>query len=296
MSGTPAVYLGDECQQAFQLLREVTGHDGRISIERAYIEAMGGDLLGGLFVSQIIFWSKHTKDPNGWFYRSADDWREKDYLTRYQVDKYTSICVEAGWLETRNKKAKGAPTRHYRVDGRAFLNWLNQQIGPSDLPKSANHGFAEISKTIDLPKSANDIHTPNTYIDQQTSDEAAPPPPQPVLEKAEPAPVQKPSKPPMNGIGHRRPNAAADPAVGVYVDIWGRYPSKPQMRLIADTVTDLDRWKAAVSAWMARGYRPTNVDGMLEWYRDPSRYADRYAPPAPVQSPSHLSFSVESLL
>ena len=39
-------------------------------------------------------------------------------------------------------------------------------------------------------------------------------------------------------------------------------------RQIDGSVTDLDRWRQVVLTWLMRGYRPNNVAGMLDWYRD----------------------------
>lgn len=148
--------------ERFHVLREATGHGSRISIERVYIEAMGKDVLGGLFVSQLVFWSGKGKRRDGWFYRTAEEWLDKDYLNRYQVDKYTRTCVKAGWLEAKIMRANGAPTRHYRIDQTKFVEWLGQY---ADLSKSANP-FVEKDKTREMSKSANPEHTP-TYTDNR---------------------------------------------------------------------------------------------------------------------------------
>lgn len=148
--------------ERFHILREASGHSSRISIERVYIEAMGKDVLGGLFVSQLVFWSGKGKRRDGWFYRKADEWLEKDYINRYQLDKYTETCVNAGWLETKNMRANGAPTRHYRINQAAFVEWVNQY---ADLSKSANP-FVENNKTRDLSKSAKPEQTP-TYTNSR---------------------------------------------------------------------------------------------------------------------------------
>lgn len=156
-------YMDEQPQdERFHVLREATGHGSRISVERMYIDAMGKDVLGGLFVSQLVFWSGKGKRRDGWFYRTAEEWLEKDYLNRYQVDKYTRACVEAGWLEAKIMRANGAPTRHYRIDQPKFVEWLGQY---SDLSKSANP-FVEKDKTQEMSKSANPEHTP-TYTDER---------------------------------------------------------------------------------------------------------------------------------
>jgi hypothetical protein len=123
-------------------LRDGSGHEARVSAERIYIEAMGADLCGGMFVSQLVFWSGKGQRKDGWFYRTYEEWREKDYLNEYQVRKYTKACVALGWLETKVMKAWGAPTVHYRIKQREFMVWLRS---------ARNEGFLRNERNRPLP-------------------------------------------------------------------------------------------------------------------------------------------------
>jgi hypothetical protein len=65
----------------------------------------------------------------------------------------------------------------------------------------------------------------------------------------------------------------------------------PQQDDLARVVTDMDRWRAVVVAWDQAGNKSSNIGGMLDWYRDPSRmpsnrhasatYTNGAAKPAP---------------
>lgn len=48
--------------------------------------------------------------------------------------------------------------------------------------------------------------------------------------------------------------------------------SKPNQDDLKRVVTDLTRWREVVTAWSQSGHKPTNIKGMLDWYRDPNRY------------------------
>ena len=108
----------------FQTIKALTGHDNKVSVERLYCEAMGRDLSGGMFLSELIFWCDKGKRADGFFYRSAAEWEERCYLSTYLVRKYTKICEDLGWLETKLMKANGSPTVHYRVDVVKFEKWI----------------------------------------------------------------------------------------------------------------------------------------------------------------------------
>lgn len=63
---------------------------------------------------------------------------------------------------------------------------------------------------------------------------------------------------------------------------------------LARTVTDLDRWRETVTAWQQAGYKPGNIGGQLEWYRDGipgrRRWQDRSSAsgrPAAGSAPGH---------
>lgn len=172
-------YGGEETEDGrYRALREGTGHGSRISCERVYIEAMGDDLYGGLFVSQLVFWSGKAK-RDGWFYRSYEEWMREDYLNEYQVRKLAKECVVYGWLETKVMKAKGAPTVHYRIRQREFMAWLDSKttipILRNDRIESAksqdetceNAGTIESAKSQELY-----IHTP-IHTPPQTKEKIA---------------------------------------------------------------------------------------------------------------------------
>ncbi len=75
------------------------------------------------------------------------------------------------------------------------------------------------------------------------------------------------------------PKAAPHPAVAIFHDVWKRNPNIPQMDSISKRVTDLELWREACQAWGDKGHRPTNVNGMLDWYDHPERFRTTYKPP-----------------
>jgi hypothetical protein len=61
-----------------------------------------------------------------------------------------------------------------------------------------------------------------------------------------------------------------------FQEITKAWPNSEQIKLINETVmtnVDLDRFESVVKTWMLRGFKPTNIEGMIEWYRSgiPSR-------------------------
>jgi hypothetical protein len=62
---------------------------------------------------------------------------------------------------------------------------------------------------------------------------------------------------------------AHHPLVQAYRDFYQQYPSKAQMRLIMESDPPIAEWVRAMRAWSGRGYKPTNIAGMLEWALNP---------------------------
>lgn len=70
------------------------------------------------------------------------------------------------------------------------------------------------------------------------------------------------------------------PPVKAYRDLHNRWPSMAQMKLIdAAAVSDLGLWVRVLTTWAGRGYKPNNIEGQLEWYRQPSRFEKRETKP-----------------
>jgi phage replication O-like protein O len=67
-------------------------------------------------------------------------------------------------------------------------------------------------------------------------------------------------------------DAPPSAAVEAYRELYERYPTKPQMKLIDAKVTDLNLWREVLGAWAGHSYNPGNVQGMLDWYIDPARF------------------------
>lgn len=56
------------------------------------------------------------------------------------------------------------------------------------------------------------------------------------------------------------------PAVKAYRGVCKLTPDETQRAAIAGTVTDVQKWRAVMQAWLLAGYRKQNLAGMLDWY------------------------------
>lgn len=71
-------------------------------------------VLGAIMLSQAIYWAGKTKDPEGWFYKSRDEWKEETGLTRRNQETARKAFKKTGVVQ---EELRGNPARlYYRVD------------------------------------------------------------------------------------------------------------------------------------------------------------------------------------
>ncbi len=134
-----------------ELIKRISGQQNILTIPRLYIDLLDGDIDAALFLSQSVYWSDKGKQRGGWFYKSRAEWQDEIGLSQYKVGRCADKC--AGIIETKLKRANGAPTLHYRVDMQAleaaickFLDF--QEIDKSDLQETYKSDLQETDKSL----------------------------------------------------------------------------------------------------------------------------------------------------
>lgn len=84
-----------------------------ISFHRSFV-TLTGSINASLMLSQALYWSRITNDPDGWFYKSAEDWEAELGITWEQQNLARKKLREAGvWEEKR--ESINSPI-YYRVN------------------------------------------------------------------------------------------------------------------------------------------------------------------------------------
>lgn len=87
-------------------------YDRNISFNRAFVD-LGIGITGALLLSQAVYWSRRTKDVDGWFFKSGRDWEDETGLTRHEQETARRRLIDLGLLE---ESKRGVPcTVHFRV-------------------------------------------------------------------------------------------------------------------------------------------------------------------------------------
>ena len=106
-------------------------------------------LDGGVFLSQLIYWSDHAKREDGFFYKTAKDWHDEIYISKHQINKHTKKLCDLEIVETKKIKANGSPTLHYKLNIERLALCLSSFFKNLEIEiEKIENGKLKISKSI----------------------------------------------------------------------------------------------------------------------------------------------------
>jgi hypothetical protein len=282
-------------QTAFALLKRLTGDSNLMSVPRAFIQYTGS-VEGGLLLSQILYWSDRGGNGGGWFYKSYTEWEEELCLTQYQVNRIVKLLKERGVLETKLKRAGAAPKIHYRLDMAAFTDSIMKFLDNRKIGLSSNSIMDyEETQQSDYEVSSQTYTETTQRLQAETTKgeaahDAAPPAPE-----VQGLPLQERNN--RNGTAKAAPSSAPPPAdhpnIAIYREVCRNKPNLTQQELIAEARMDSEEWRTTCKAWMAKGYSPRNVSGLLDSHTNRTTGRRRAGPEEAAVSP--LDFTTLTL-
>lgn len=99
----------------------INANDGGVFVPRHFIQLCGNDHAVAMMLAQLVYWSKRTTDPDGWIYKTPEDWKTELGLTRHQVLKGNKILQRIG-VEVKTRQISGTPKTNYRITIRLSEN------------------------------------------------------------------------------------------------------------------------------------------------------------------------------
>src|SRR5690554_2268592 len=103
--------------------------DRPIAFHRAFarIRTKDGAQLGAtaaLMLSQAVYWQQRTSDPEGWWYKSRNDWQRETALTRREQETARRLLRQTDFWE---EERRGIPARlYFRVNFEALARALEE--------------------------------------------------------------------------------------------------------------------------------------------------------------------------
>jgi len=135
-------------QDVIALVKQMSGQKAIIAVPRIYIRVVG-DPIGGMFLSQIVYHADKTKRADGYFYRTAAQWKDDLELSKFQVKRWRDKLVLDKLITTKKMMANGSPTIHYKPLMEEIVRTIIDQLEESR--KSINFTFE--SKETSLSES-----------------------------------------------------------------------------------------------------------------------------------------------
>lgn len=144
-------------QYVFALIAKIGGSKDKAVVDPTLCKFMG-NLQGGVFLSQLLYWS--DKGKNKAFYKTYKEWEDEIFLSKYEVNKAASKCVEMGFLKTWVQKAEGNPTVHYLMLQDEFIDLILKFVAVE--MESQNFDEPLESEKVDEPKSKSSLSSTET--------------------------------------------------------------------------------------------------------------------------------------
>ena len=105
------------------LFSPLDSFDRPIAFHRGFV-TLTGSVTAALMLSQAVYWQRRTHDPEGWWWKTMEDWTEETGLSRKEQENARRRLKTIGLLE---EERRGVPARlYFRVD----LSILNSPPQP----------------------------------------------------------------------------------------------------------------------------------------------------------------------
>ena len=131
--------------------------------------AISGSICGGVFLSQAFYWSQRTSDPDGWFWKTQEQWFNETFMSRYEQETARKKLIAIGVLE---QKRQGLPAKlFYRIDREALeikmQNYADKYVeiphtGVMDSSRQVSGKPSDNLCTENTSESTSEINTPLT--------------------------------------------------------------------------------------------------------------------------------------
>jgi hypothetical protein len=229
------------------LIKRLSGQSNVLTIPRIFIH-LTGDIKAALFLNQCIYWSDKTKREDGFFYKTAEEWEEETGLSR--TEQVGARKKASEFVDTKIKRANGAPTLHYRVDFEKLANSILM--------------FSEIHKTSNSENPQNELQDLSNSELQETSKTLTE-----ITQEITSGGAEKSAKQPKPKKAKLKDERLEHPAIKCAHAVGGKFPPKELWDDIIKTVGDSpDGEYMAVcrKEWVRRGYNPNAWTWLTEWY------------------------------
>lgn len=112
----------DDLDPRDQALIDEAGGGHQTVVSARMVRALNGNGNAAIMLSQLLYWSRHKADEDGWFYRTRSDMEERCGLGKTAQKSAAETLQALGFVET---DLRGMPRRkHYRLHLKRIVSAL----------------------------------------------------------------------------------------------------------------------------------------------------------------------------
>lgn len=200
-----------------------------------------GSVTAGLMLSQAVYWTERTGDPDGWFWKTQDDWFEETMLGRKEQETARRRLREVAdgqlWIE----QLRGIPAKlFYRID----LGILERLLTENQHDRNGHASMPE-SDILDSPKRAyRHDRNGHTFITEITTEITA----ENTAESGGLRPLTQPE------------------ALTVALEFFPGLPVYHHELITQAQISQISIWRDCCQMWRDNRYSERNVAGLIDSY------------------------------
>mgnify|MGYP001947528800 CR=1 FL=1 len=142
------------------IVAKFSGQHNVVTVPKIFVK-LTGDFTTAILLNQIVFLSDKSKRKDGYFYKSYKEWEEEICLTERQVRRSVKKLKSMNLIETKLKRANGAPTVHYKLD---YDKLVESILTLCQIPSEQNVSFDSDKMSETLTETTTEITTETTTI------------------------------------------------------------------------------------------------------------------------------------
>lgn len=111
-------------QAIFNLLKNTFGQNNLLTVPTLLVKKLKGDHCAALFLGQLIYWSGKGANPDGWIYKTYQEWEEELFIKKDKAMAIKKKLEELNLITTMVKKIGNTPVLHYKVNQETLIEFL----------------------------------------------------------------------------------------------------------------------------------------------------------------------------
>lgn len=128
-------------QAIFNLLKNTFGQNNLLTVPTLLVKKLKGDHCAALFLGQLIYWTGKGANPDGWIYKTYQEWEEELFIKKDKAMSIKKKLEELNLITTMVKKIGNTPVLHYKVNQETLIEFLleTREKEGDDKPEDKEH-------------------------------------------------------------------------------------------------------------------------------------------------------------